>query len=119
MNTFHIIETVLASLIVGGVCHIIKVARGLSRDDLITAIQRTIEFVAIILVFIGDNVGWRFCWRYAALCVCELSQMVRFCRNDDPPTKWNIFCGFVIPIFVLIIGSFDFKIFLKFPVVMK
>ena len=119
MNTLHIIETVLASLIVGFIYHVIKVARGLSRDDLITSIQRTIEIVAIALIFIGDNMGWRFRWRYAALCVCQLSQMIRFCRNDEAPTKWNIFLGFVVPILVLIIGSFDFKVLIKFPVVIK
>lgn len=110
MNAWHIIESVLVLLIGRFIIHIISIARGLSRDELIPICIRVIEIVIVPIIFWGDNNNWSFGVRYTLLSICMFGQMIRFYIDKQPITRESVFWGIAIPLFGLIIGAMDFKI---------
>lgn len=109
MSMWHIVEGVLIVLIWKFILHIISIAKGLSKEELVPCVIRAIEIAMIPLVFWGDNRGWSFAVRYSLLCVCMFGPMVRFLIEKKPLSRDSIFWGIAIPLFGLIVGAMDFK----------
>lgn len=113
MNTWHIVEGILIVLGWKLILYLAKAARNMPREEVVQICIRTIELSMIPLIFWGDNHGWSFCARYTLLCICMFGQMIRFCMEKAPLTRWDVFWGIAIPLFGLIIGAIDGKIQIK------
>lgn len=112
MNSWHIVEGILIVLGWKFIMHLIDIAKGMSRDKIIPIIFQLVEILIIPILLWGDNHGWSFAIRYSLLSVCMFGQMIRFCIDKAPITRADVFWNIAIPLFGLIIGIIDFKIYI-------
>lgn len=119
MNSWHIVEGILIVLGWKLVMHYVDVVKGMSRDKLIPIIIRSIEIAIIPILLWGDNHGWSFATRYFLLSVCMFGPMIRFCIDKHPITRGDVFWDIAIPLFILIIGVIDFKIYIKLDSILR
>lgn len=112
MNFSPIFEGACASLVAYWVVSLLKGP----QERRIARILRMCLVVPLVLMFWGDNHGWPFAVRYFLLCVSMFSVMIEFCLRPGSPTRWEIFAGIALPLFMLAFGTLDSSITITIPI---